>query len=151
MEDKPKYKRTSLVIPEFLEEYIKELVEDCEYLRNHSSKSELLWKIVNLASMYVRGDSIDRAGDTFLDDEIRNYLEQTSNHRRNVASLRLGVSTAQKDDREIIKRIKVTLKKYDRPLSFTELYEQIDIPVAKKRLRRILEENQNKKTTRVIS
>lgn len=150
MEDKPKYKRTSFVIPEFLEEYIEELVEDCEYLRNHSTKSELLWKIVNLAAMYVRGDSIERAGDTFLDDEIRDYLEQTSNNRRNAASLRLGVSTAQKDDREIIKRIKVTLKKYDRPLSFAELYEQMNIPVARKRLRRILEENQNKKTTWVI-
>lgn len=150
MRDQPKYKRTSFVIPEFLEEYIEELVEDCEYLRNHSTKSELLWKIVNLAAMYVRGEPIDRAGDTFLDDEIRNYLEQTSNNRRNVASLRRGVSTAQKDDREIIKRIKVILKKYNRPLSLTELYEQIDIPVAKKRLRRILEENQNKKTTWVI-
>lgn len=150
MEDKPKYKRTSFVIPEFLEKYIEELVEDCEYLRSHSTKSELIWKIVNLAAMYVRGEPIDRAGDTFLDDEIRNYLEQTSNHRRNIASLRRGVSTAQKDDREIIKRIKAILKKYDRPLNLTELYEQIGISVAKKRLRGILKENQNKKTTWVI-
>ena len=150
MEDKPKYKRKSFVIPEFLEKYIEELVEDCEYLRNHSTKSELIWKIVNLAAMYVRGDSIDRAGDTFLDDEIRNYMEQTSNHRRNIASLRRGVSTAQKDDREIIKRIKAILKKYDRPLNLTELYKQIGISVAKKRLRGILKENQNKKTTWVI-
>lgn len=151
MEDKPKYKRTSLVIPEFLERYIEELVEDCEYLRNHSSKSELAWKIVNLASMYVRGDSIDRAGDTFLDDEIRNYLEQTSNHRRNLVSLRERENTAQqKGDREIRKKIRSILKKYDRPLSFAELYEQMDIPVGRKRLRRVLEENQNKKTTWVI-
>lgn len=151
MEDKPKYKRTSFVIPEFLEAYIKELVEDCEYLRNHSSKSELIWKIVNLASMYVRGESIDRAGDTFLDDEIRNYLEQTSNHRRNLVSLRERENTAQqKGDREIRKRIRSILKKYDRPLSFAELYEQMDMPVGRKRLRRILEENQNKKTTWVI-
>lgn len=152
MEDQPKYKRTSFVIPEFLEEYIKELVEDCEYLRNHSTKSELLWKIVNLAAMYVRGDSIDRAGDTFLDDEIRDYLEQASNNRRKSVSLRERENTAarQKDDREIRKRIRAILKKYDRPLNFAELYEQIDMPVGRKRLRRILEENQNKKTTWVI-